>query len=109
MYFLSEAAHPPQQKFYDPLNDRYPTLPYYDERAFQDIYDIVNVEPVKAQDKVMMGMLASLGIEKGKPFHPDETAKRAMRQAAIDAWFYLQSWWERTGSKRNGMVTWLAT
>jgi len=35
-----------------------------------------------------------LGIEKGKPFHPDETAKRAMRQAAIDAWFYLQSWWD---------------
>jgi hypothetical protein len=42
----------------------------------------------------MMGMLASLGIEKGKPFNPDETTKRAMRQAAIDAWFYLQSWFD---------------
>ena len=94
MYFLSQADNPPQQRFYDPINDRYPTLPYYDERAFQDIYDIVSVEPVKEQDKVMMGMLASLGIEKGKPFAPDETAKRAMRQAAIDAWFYIQYWWD---------------
>jgi len=94
MYFLSEASNPPQQRFCDPINDRYPTLSYYDERAFQDIYDIVSVEPVKEQDKVMMGMLASLGIEKGKPFAPDETAKRAMRQAAIDAWFYLQYWWD---------------
>jgi hypothetical protein len=89
MYFLSEAASPPQQRFVDPINDRYPTLPYYDERAFKDLYEIVSVEPVREQDKVMMGMLASLGIEKGKPFAPDETAKRAMRQAAIDAWFYL--------------------
>jgi hypothetical protein len=94
MYFLSEAANPPQQRFYDPINDRYPTLPYYDERAFEDLYEIVSVEPVREQDKVMMGMLTSLGIEKGKPFAPDETAKRAIRQAAIDAWFYLQSWWD---------------
>jgi len=94
MYFLSEAANPPPQRFYDPINDRYPTLPYYDERAFDDLYQIVSVEPVREQDKVMMGMLTSLGIEKGKPFAPDETVKRAMRQAAIDAWFYLQSWWD---------------
>jgi hypothetical protein len=62
MYYLSEASNPPPQKFVDPSKDRYPTLPFYDERYFQDIYDIVSVEPVKEQDKVMMGMLASLGI-----------------------------------------------
>ena len=94
MYFLSEAANPPPQRFVDPLSERYPTLLYYDERAFEDIYEIVSVEPVREQDKAMMGMLTSLGIERGKPFAPDETAKRAMRQAAIDAWFYLQSWWD---------------
>jgi hypothetical protein len=55
----------------------------------------VSVEPVNERDKVMMGMLASLGIEKGKPFAPDETTKRAMRQAAIDAWFYLQSLYDK--------------
>lgn len=38
----------------------------------------------------MTGLLASLGIEKGKPFNPDETTKKAMRNAAIDAWHYLQ-------------------
>src|SRR5262249_5733665 len=92
MYYLSEAGHPPEQRFVDPIKERYPTLPFYDERHFQDMYDIMSVEPVHEQDKVMMGMLASLGIEKGKPFAPDETAKRAMRQAAIDAWFYLQDW-----------------
>jgi hypothetical protein len=38
-------------------------------------YDIASVELVREQDTVMMGMLISLGIEKGKPFAPDETAK----------------------------------
>jgi hypothetical protein len=94
MYYLSEASNPPQQKFVDPSNQRYPTLPFYDERHFEDMHAIMSVEPVREHDKVMIGMLKSLGIEKGKPFAPDATAKRAMRQAAIDAWFYLQHWFD---------------
>ena len=91
LYYLSDAANPPTQRFVDPSQSRYATLPFYDERYFKDINDIVSVEPVKEQDKVMMGMLTSLGIQKGKPYAPDATALKAMRQAAIDAWFYIQS------------------
>jgi len=94
MYYLKEAGNPPSQTFFDPLHVRYPTLPFYDERHFDDLYDIVSVEPVKLQDKLMMGMLASLGIQKGKPFSPDDTAKRAMRQAAIDFWFLMQRYYD---------------
>ncbi|WP_293061587.1 DUF1214 domain-containing protein [Okeania sp. SIO2B3] len=90
IYYLSEADEPPEPRFIDPINDRYPTLPLYDEHLFEDIYDIVTVEPVQKKDKVMMGMLKSLGIERGKPFSPDETTELAMRQAAIDGWHYLQ-------------------
>lgn len=100
MYPLSQAQNPPQQKFIDPSHQRYPTLPFYDERHFQDMYEIMSVEPVREHDKVMMGMLKSLGIEKGKPFAPDETARRAMHQAAIDAWFYLQGWFDKEMVKR---------
>ncbi|WP_148861332.1 DUF1254 domain-containing protein [Marinobacter fonticola] len=100
MYYLSEAENPPQQTFIDPSEDRYPTLPFYDERHFEDMHAIVSVEPVKEQDKVMMGMLKSLGIEKGKPFAPDETTKRAMRQAAIDAWHFLQQWMDTEMAER---------
>jgi hypothetical protein len=95
MYYLSEADNPPKQRFIDPINERYATLPFYDERHFEDMHAIVSVEPVNERDKGMMGMLASLGIENGKPFSPDETTKRAMRQAAIDAWFYLQSLYDK--------------
>ncbi|WP_069881538.1 DUF1254 domain-containing protein [Bosea sp. BIWAKO-01] len=101
VYSLSEAASPPQQRFIDPINKRYATLPFYDERHFEDMHAIISVEPVKEQDKVMMGMLLSLGIEKGKPFAPDGVTKRAMRQAAIDAWFYLQGWFDEVLARRT--------
>lgn len=100
MYSLSEADSPPKQRFVDPINDRYPTLPFYDERHFEDMADIMSVEPVKEQDKVMMGMLQSLGIEPGKPFAPDEKTKKVMRQTAIDAWFYLQEWFDNIPKDR---------
>ncbi len=94
MYYLSESANPPVQKFVDPGNKRYPTLPYYDERHFDDLHAVASVEPVREQDKVMLGMLSSLGIGHGIPFNPDEKTKKAMRQAAIDAWFYMQYWFD---------------
>ncbi|WP_237172054.1 DUF1214 domain-containing protein [Pandoraea norimbergensis] len=100
MYYLSEADSPPKQRFIDPISERYPTLPYFDERHFDDMHAIMSVEPVNPQDKIMMGMLTSLGIQKGKPFAPDDVTKKAMRQAAIDAWFYLQYWYDHFPRER---------
>jgi hypothetical protein len=48
----------------------------------------------------MMGMLASLGIQQGKPYAPDATAKRAMRQAAIDVWYYIQEYFDNLPAHR---------
>jgi len=90
MYYLSELPNPKPTKFIDPSNERYSTLPFYDERWFEELYAIVSVEEGLPRDKVMMGMLTSLGIQKGKPYNPDAATKQAMRQAAIDAYFYMQ-------------------
>ena len=90
IYPLSEAANPKPTKFVDPLKIPVHTLPFYDIRAFQDIYDIVSVEPVQPRDKVMMGLLATIKIEPGKPFHPEGKIKAAMERAAIDAYHYMQ-------------------
>ena len=87
MYYLDD---PKETQFIDPSNKRFATLPRYDERWFQDIYDIFSLENVQEKDKVMMGMLATLGIEKGKPYNPDEKTKKAMRQAVVDAYYYMQ-------------------
>ena len=100
MYFLAEAGHPPATQFIDPSDVGYKTLPIYDERFFEDLHAIISAEPVQTRDKVMMGMLASIGIEPGKPFAPDEETRTAMRQAVVDAYFYMQQrFWDATADR----------
>jgi hypothetical protein len=89
MYYLSELPDPKPTKFIDPIDMRFATLPRYDESWFEELYAIVSVENVSPRDKVMMGMLASLGIEQGKPYDPDAKSKKAMRQAVVDAYHYM--------------------
>jgi hypothetical protein len=90
MYPLAKAANPKPTRFVDAYPERLSTLPFYDFRYFQDLYEIINVEPVRPRDKVMMGMLASIGMELGKPFNPPPKAKAAMERAVVDAYFYMQ-------------------
>jgi hypothetical protein len=90
MYYLAELPNPKPTQFIDPIDQRYSTLPLYDERWFEELYDIISVENVFPRDKVMMGMLASLGIQKGQPYNPDDKTQQAMRQAVVDAYFYMQ-------------------
>lgn len=90
IYPLSQAAAPPPTKFVDPISVPVHTLPFYDIRALEDIHDMISVEPVRPRDMVMMGMLATIGIEPGKPFNPQVKIKEAMERGVKDAYFYMQ-------------------
>jgi hypothetical protein len=90
MYPLSVADNPPEQRFVDGRDIVVSSLPRYGIETLQDIKAIFEIEPVLERDKVMMGMLQSLGIEKGKPFEPDEKLAVAMERGARDAYFYMQ-------------------
>ena len=79
-YKLAEAAKPPKNRYVDAFPKKWNTLPTYDFTYFTDIDYFVQTEPVQERDKAMMGLLASLGIEKGKPFNPDAETKRAMTE-----------------------------
>ncbi len=46
------------------------------------LHAVIQKEPVEARDRMMMAMLAPLGIEKGKPFKPDERQKRILLRGA---------------------------
>lgn len=95
MYRLSQASDPPTQKFIDPSNQRYATLPFFNDKYFDDVQAIFSLENAKPTDKVMLGMLASLGIEHGKKdFNPDEKTRKAMNQGAVDAYYYMQQLWD---------------
>jgi hypothetical protein len=44
--------------------------------------EVIQPEPVEDRDKIMLGMLVPLGIEKGKPFEPDDRQKKILTDAA---------------------------
>jgi hypothetical protein len=45
--------------------------------------DIVNREPVQERDRLFMAMLKPLGIEKGKPFKPDERQAKLLNEGTV--------------------------
>jgi hypothetical protein len=60
------------------------TIPY-DITFFESLNRVVQVEPWLTRDKVMIDYLKTIGIEKGKPFNPDDKTKRILGVAARDA------------------------
>ena len=89
MYYLSQDEQ--ATKFVDGTPYPLLSLARYDYRALEDIHAIFSVEPVLERDKVMMGMLATIGIEPGKPFNPSERTKEIFNKAAQDANDYIHS------------------
>ena len=104
MYYLSELPNPKPTKFIDPIDTRWSTLARYDERWFEDLNEIIQIEPAMPRDKTMMGLHKTIGIEKGKPYAPDAKTKKIYRQAAVDAYHYMEAtfaeklpgeaWWD---------------
>lgn len=101
MYYLAEGEK--STRFVDGLEYPLETLPRYDFRAFEDIHAIFSVEPVMERDKVMMGMLASIGIEPGNPFKPTEREKEILNKAAQDAYEYMH---ELVDEHHKGALYW---
>jgi len=50
---------------------------------WERLADILNREPVQERDRIMMAMLRSIGIEKGKPFNPDARQRQILTEAAL--------------------------
>lgn len=97
VYPLAEAAAPRPTRFVDGFPKSFHTLPAYDSSWFQELASLVNDEPIRERDKVMMGMLASIGIERGKPFTPDAKLQKALRAALADARGLMEGYFRTPG------------
>jgi hypothetical protein len=73
---------------YDKLFDA--TIPY-DARFFESLNRVVQTEPWLTRDKVMIDMLKSIGIEKGKLFNPNAKTLSILDIAAREARAYLDT------------------
>ena len=85
IYPLSQANNPPKTKFVDGYGVDMDGIAPYDDTFFDALNTMVQEEPVAEQDMVAMGMLKSIGIEKGQPFKPTKQQRAMLKGAAIQA------------------------
>ncbi|HEY6413080.1 MAG TPA: DUF1254 domain-containing protein [Edaphobacter sp.] len=95
IYPLSQAAHPPETKWNDALDVVFDSTIPYDERFFQSLNRVVQIEPWIERDRVMIDQLKTIGIEKGKPFNPDAATTQTLKSAATGAHAWLASEYEK--------------
>jgi hypothetical protein len=80
-YPLSAAANPPKQRFVDLSGRRFNTIHSNDFHFYEELNAIIQREPADAFDPELVGLFASIGIEKGKPFAPDARMKKILTEA----------------------------
>ncbi len=83
MYQYAERKNPPKTTLINAANRKWNHVQPRGMAYWQRLTDIINNEVVQEHDRVMMAMLKPLGIEKGKPFNPNERQKKILTEAAL--------------------------
>ncbi len=82
VYPLERAADPPEMTFVNISGADFNTIHANDVTFFEEVAAVVHEEPLEAVDPETRGLLASIGIQKGKPFDPDVRMERILAEAA---------------------------
>lgn len=101
VYAFGQQANSPDQRFIDIHGKTFDGIADFDERFFESLHRMVQEEPVQTRDLVAMGMLKSIGIEKGNEFKPDAEMQRILKAGVQEAraqfveglTSYSQPWW----------------
>ena len=72
---VAEDNDPPQMNFVNASGKFNNTIHRMDYGIWEEINAVVQAEPSEGQNPEILGVLASIGIEKGQPFDPDERMK----------------------------------
>ena len=110
VYPLGQAAKPPQLTFVDMSTKPFNMVNPADYRYWELLDQAVQEEPSDSLDQVRLGYYAAIGIQKGKPFAPNERMKKILTEAAAvgdataraiafhgrdrDGYYYADSNWQ---------------
>ena len=82
IYYLADKAHPPKMKFVNASGIPSNFVPPGDYQFWGLLNKAIQEEPSAGSDPTTLGLFASIGIEKGKPFNPDARMKEILTDAA---------------------------
>jgi hypothetical protein len=80
-YPLSEAANPHPAKFVNLTGKAFNTIGPNDYSFYEDVNTLIQEEPADSENPELLGQLMAIGIQKGKPFAPDERMKKILTDA----------------------------
>ena len=81
IYPLSAAANPPQTVFVNTSSKQLNTISANDFHFYEELNAVIQAEPADAFDPETVGLFASIGIKKGRPFAPDTRMKEILTDA----------------------------
>jgi hypothetical protein len=83
VYSLFDANNPSTNNFINGSGAEFCGVFPSDFRFWEYLNEVVQGEPTESSDRVSLGYFASIGIEKGKPFAPDDRMKEILDEAAV--------------------------
>ncbi|PIF30586.1 hypothetical protein CLU81_1023 [Flavobacterium sp. 9] len=96
VYPLSEASKNPSTVFIDASDKVYESNIPFDFSYYETLNKIVQSEPWLNRDRVMIGPLKTIGIQRGKPFNPDARTKEILAHSVKTAKAWLEYNYEST-------------
>lgn len=85
VYPLSQASAPPPTVFSDVKDVTFDSTIRYDDSFYAGLNRVIQSEPWLERDRSRIDELRTLGIQKGKPFAPDDAMKQALNTAIREA------------------------
>jgi hypothetical protein len=85
IYPLDQRDDPPPMEFVNGSGKSFNTIHDNDIRFYYTVNEVIQEEPLDLIDPETRGLLASIGIEKGRPFEPDERMTRILTDAVAIA------------------------
>jgi hypothetical protein len=82
LYSVKDAANPPKTRVITPDGRPWSGTQPKGMAYWERLNELLQIEPVKEEDRLLMAMLKPLGIEKGKPFRPNTAQTRALTDGA---------------------------
>lgn len=81
VYPLSKKNDQPKMEFISGSGKPFNTIHANNFEFYKELHTVVEREPIGLFDPVTRGVFASIGIEKGKPFAPDDRMKKLLTEA----------------------------
>ncbi|WP_338097747.1 DUF1254 domain-containing protein [Methanolapillus ohkumae] len=97
IYPVSQSGKPAPNTYIDAYPKSWNALTDYDLSYFKKLSDFVNLEFLQERDAAMIGMLAAIGIEKGKKFSPDPKQIQLFEKAIHTAYAFMNNYFITLG------------